>query len=144
MKFGVFDHVDDSGLPLAEHLEARLRMAEAYDAAGFHCYHVAEHHGTPLGLAPSPGILFAALSQRTARLRFGPLVYLLPLYHPLRLVEEVAMLDALSNGRFQLGVDRAQLLRRKPLDRRVERGIEPESEGLLGGLRHDALVCRYW
>ena len=106
MKFGVFDHVDDSGLPLAEHLEARLRMAEAYDAAGFHCYHVAEHHGTPLGLAPSPGILFAALSQRTARLRFGPLVYLLQLYHPLRLVEEVAMLDALSNGRFQLGVGR--------------------------------------
>ena len=51
MKFGVFDHVDDSGLPLAEHLEARLRMAEAYDALGFHCYHVAEHHGTPLGLA---------------------------------------------------------------------------------------------
>ncbi|HEY6815571.1 MAG TPA: LLM class flavin-dependent oxidoreductase [Croceibacterium sp.] len=106
MKFGVFDHVDDSGLPLAEHLEARLRMAEAYDANGFHCYHVAEHHGTPLGLAPSPGILFAALSQRTTRLRFGPLVYLLPIYHPLRLVEEVAMIDALSNGRFQLGVGR--------------------------------------
>ena len=36
------------------------------------------------------------------------------------------------------------MLRRQPLDRRVERGIEPESEGLLGGLRHDALVCRYW
>ncbi len=106
MKFGVFDHVDDSGLPLAEHLEARLRMAEAYDAHGFHCYHVAEHHGTPLGLAPSPGVFFAAVSQRTRRLRFGPLVYLLPIYHPLRLVEEVAMLDALSNGRFQLGVGR--------------------------------------
>ena len=106
MKFGVFDHVDDSGLPLAEHLEARLRMAEAYDALGFHCYHVAEHHGTPLGLAPSPGVFFAAVSQRTTRLRFGPLVYLLPIYNPLRLVEEVAMLDALSNGRFQLGVGR--------------------------------------
>jgi len=37
MKFGVFDHVDDSGLPLADHLEARLGMAEAYDAHGFHC-----------------------------------------------------------------------------------------------------------
>jgi alkanesulfonate monooxygenase SsuD/methylene tetrahydromethanopterin reductase-like flavin-dependent oxidoreductase (luciferase family) len=106
VQFGVFDHVDDSGLPLANHLAARLRMAEAYDAHGFHCYHVAEHHGTPLGLAPSPGILFAALSQRTTRLRFGPLVYLLPIYNPLRLVEEVAMLDALSGGRFQLGVGR--------------------------------------
>jgi alkanesulfonate monooxygenase SsuD/methylene tetrahydromethanopterin reductase-like flavin-dependent oxidoreductase (luciferase family) len=106
MKFGVFDHVDDSGLPLAGHLEARLRLAEAYDALGFHCYHVAEHHGTPLGLAPSPGVFFAAVSQRTTRLNFGPLVYLLPIYHPLRLVEEVAMLDALSNGRFQLGIGR--------------------------------------
>jgi len=106
MKFGVFDHVDDRGLPLADHFEARLRMAEAYDRLGFHCYHVAEHHGTPLGLAPSPGMLFAALSQRTRRLRFGPLVYLLPIYHPLRLIEEVAMIDALSGGRFQLGVGR--------------------------------------
>lgn len=106
MKFGVFDHVDDSGLPLAAHLEARLQMAEAYDTHGFHCYHVAEHHGTPLGLAPSPGVFLAAVSQRTSRLNFGPLVYLLPIYHPLRLVEEVAMLDALSGGRFQLGVGR--------------------------------------
>jgi alkanesulfonate monooxygenase SsuD/methylene tetrahydromethanopterin reductase-like flavin-dependent oxidoreductase (luciferase family) len=106
MKFGVFDHVDDSGLPLAQHYEARLELAETYDALGFHCYHVAEHHCTPLGLAPSPGVFFAAVSQRTARLRFGPLVYLLPIYDPLRLVEEVAMLDALSNGRFQLGIGR--------------------------------------
>jgi len=106
MKFGVFDHLDDSGLPLPEHLETRLRLAEAYDRLGFHCYHIAEHHGTPLGAAPSPGILLAALSQRTHRILFGPLVYLLPIYHPLRLIEEVAMLDALSNGRFQLGVGR--------------------------------------
>lgn len=106
MKFGIFDHVDDSGLPLAEHLAARIAMVEAYEAAGFHCYHVAEHHGTPLGHAPSPGLLFAALSQRTSRILFGPLVYLLPLYHPLRLIEEIAMLDNLSNGRFQLGFGR--------------------------------------
>ena len=143
MKFGVFDHVDDSGLPLAEHLEARLRMAEAYDAAGFHCYHVAEHHGTPLGLAPSPGILFAALSQRTARLRFGPLVYLLPLYHPLRLVEEVAMLDALSNGRFQLGIGRGVSpieLGFYGLDMAEQRGRYDETlEVLLKGLSSDRL-----
>lgn len=106
MKFGVFDHVDDSGLPLADHLEARLRFAETCDRAGFHAYHVAEHHGTPLGHAPSPGLFLAALAQRTTRLRFGPLVYLLPLYHPLRLVEEVAMLDALSGGRLELGYGR--------------------------------------
>lgn len=106
MKFGIFDHVDDSGLPLGEHLEARLQMVEAYDAAGFHAYHVAEHHGTPLGHAPSPAILLAAVSQRTTRLRFGPLVFLLPIYHPLRLIEEIGMLDALSGGRLELGYGR--------------------------------------
>ena len=143
MKFGVFDHVDDSGLPLAEHLEARLRMAEAYDAAGLHCYHVAEHHGTPLGLAPSPGVFFAALSQRTTRLRFGPLVYLLPLYHPLRLIEEVAMLDALSNGRFQLGVGRGVSpieLGFYGLDMAEQRGRYDETlEVLLKGLSSEVL-----
>ncbi len=106
MKFGIFDHVDDSGLPLAEHLEARLQMVAAYEAAGFHTYHVAEHHGTPLGHAPSPAVYLAALSQRTSRIRFGPLVFLLPLYHPLRLVEEIAMLDALSGGRLEFGYGR--------------------------------------
>ncbi|MEO5706785.1 MAG: LLM class flavin-dependent oxidoreductase [Alteraurantiacibacter sp.] len=106
MKFGIFDHVDDSGLPLAAHMAARLEMVAAYDAAGFHAYHVAEHHGTPLGHAPSPAVFLAAVSQRTTRLRFGPLVFLLPLYHPLRLIEEIGMLDALSGGRLELGYGR--------------------------------------
>lgn len=106
MLFGVFDHVDDDGQPLARQLEDRLQMAQAYDRSGFYAYHVAEHHGTPLGRSPSPSVLLAAMSQRTTRLKFGPLVYLLPIYHPLRLIEEVAMLDALSGGRLQLGVGR--------------------------------------
>jgi alkanesulfonate monooxygenase SsuD/methylene tetrahydromethanopterin reductase-like flavin-dependent oxidoreductase (luciferase family) len=146
MKFGVFDHVDDSGLPLTEHLEGRLRLAEAYDRLGLYCYHVAEHHGTPLGLAPSPGVLFAAMSQRTSRLRFGPLVYLLPLYHPLRLIEEVAMLDALSGGRFQLGFGRGVSpieLGFYGLDMAEQRGRYDETlEVLLKGLSSDTLDHR--
>ena len=106
MKFGVFDHMDDSGLPLSQQFENRMKLAEAYDRFGFQTYHLAEHHGTPLGLAPSPGLFMAALAQRTKRLRFGPLVYLLPLYHPLRLIEEICMLDHMSGGRFELGVGR--------------------------------------
>lgn len=106
MQFGIFDHVDASGLPLAEHLEARLQMVAAFEAAGFSRYHVAEHHGTPLGHSPSPAVYLAALSQRTRTIRFGPLVFLLPLYHPLRLAEEIAMLDALSGGRLEFGYGR--------------------------------------
>jgi alkanesulfonate monooxygenase SsuD/methylene tetrahydromethanopterin reductase-like flavin-dependent oxidoreductase (luciferase family) len=104
--FGIFDHVDRGDEPLAALFEQRLRLAEAADAAGFRTYHVAEHHATRLGMAPSPGIFLAAVAQRTRRLRFGPLVYLLPLYTPLRLIEEICMLDQLSGGRFELGVGR--------------------------------------
>jgi alkanesulfonate monooxygenase SsuD/methylene tetrahydromethanopterin reductase-like flavin-dependent oxidoreductase (luciferase family) len=82
MKFGVFDHMDEGDVSLERQFEERLKLIEAYDALGFYAYHLAEHHGTPLGLAPSPGIFLAAVAQRTKRLRFGPLVYSLPLYHP--------------------------------------------------------------
>jgi alkanesulfonate monooxygenase SsuD/methylene tetrahydromethanopterin reductase-like flavin-dependent oxidoreductase (luciferase family) len=57
-------------------------------------------------MAPSPSVYLSAVAQRTKRLRFGPLVYLLPLYHPLRLIEEICMLDQMSGGRFQLGIGR--------------------------------------
>ncbi|HET7339851.1 MAG TPA: LLM class flavin-dependent oxidoreductase [Methylomirabilota bacterium] len=104
--FGIFDHVDRGDEPLATLFAQRLQLVEAADAAGFRTYHVAEHHATRLGMAPSPGIFLAAVAQRTRRLRFGPLVYLLPLYPPLRLIEEICMLDQLSGGRFELGVGR--------------------------------------
>jgi alkanesulfonate monooxygenase SsuD/methylene tetrahydromethanopterin reductase-like flavin-dependent oxidoreductase (luciferase family) len=74
MRFGVFDHMDRSVGDLARQYEDRLVLAEAYDRAGFHAYHLAEHHGTPLGLAPSPSVFLAAVAQRTSRLRLGPLV----------------------------------------------------------------------
>jgi len=102
----MFDHVDRGDAPLATLYEERLKLLELADAAGFRSYHVAEHHATPLGMAPSPGIFLAAVAQRTRRIRFGPLVYILPLYSPLRLLEEICMLDALSGGRFELGVGR--------------------------------------
>ncbi len=106
MEFGVFDHLDRNDLPLAEYYEARLAVIEAYDRAGFFGYHLAEHHATPLGMAPSPSVFLAAVAQRTKRLRFGPMVYALPLYHPLRLVEEICMLDQMSGGRLDIGFGR--------------------------------------
>src|ERR1700756_2302739 len=106
MKFGVFDHIDDAGGPLERLYADRLDLTEAYDASGIYAYHLAEHHSTPLGCAASPGLFLAALSQRTNRLRFGPLVYLLPFYHPLRLIEEICMLDQMSGGRLELGIGR--------------------------------------
>ena len=78
LEFGVFDHVDRNDLPLAQFYEDRLKLIEAYDRAGIYGYHCAEHHSTPLGMAPSPSVFLSAIGQRTTRLRFGTFVYALP------------------------------------------------------------------
>ena len=106
LQFGVFDHLDDNGIPLADLFETRLKLIEQYDRAGFRSYHIAEHHSTPLGMAPSPSVFLAAVAQRSERLRFGPLLYVTPMYHPLRVAEEVVMLDHMSRGRLELGLGR--------------------------------------
>jgi alkanesulfonate monooxygenase SsuD/methylene tetrahydromethanopterin reductase-like flavin-dependent oxidoreductase (luciferase family) len=103
MEFGIFDHLDRYDIPLQQYYADRLKLVAQYDAAGFYSYHLAEHHATPLGMAPSPSVFLAAVAERTRRLRFGPLVYALPLYHPLRLIEEICMLDQMSGGRLDIG-----------------------------------------
>lgn len=104
VRFGIFDQMDRNDLALADYYEQRLGMAALYDQLGFDGLFVSEHHSTPLGMAPSPSLFFSAVAARTKRLRFGPLVYLLPLYEPLRLIEEICMLDHLSRGRLEVGV----------------------------------------
>ncbi len=106
LQFGVFDHLDRSDRPLHEFYADRLKIVAALDEAGFDGYFIAEHHSTPLGMAPSPSVYLAAVATATRRIHFGPMVYLLPLYHPVRLAEEIAMLDQLSGGRLEIGVGR--------------------------------------
>jgi alkanesulfonate monooxygenase SsuD/methylene tetrahydromethanopterin reductase-like flavin-dependent oxidoreductase (luciferase family) len=104
---GVFDHVDRRpDISLQQYYKDRMAVVKAFDQAGFHSYHVAEHHATPLGMAPSPSVYLAAVAQHTEHLRFGPLVYQLPIYHPLRLIEEIRMLDQMSGGRMDIGFGR--------------------------------------
>jgi alkanesulfonate monooxygenase SsuD/methylene tetrahydromethanopterin reductase-like flavin-dependent oxidoreductase (luciferase family) len=112
LEFGIFDHIEPvPGLSLEQIYDGRLRLLEQYDAAGFHAYHLAEHH-TPAvhSLAPSQNVFLAAASQRTQRLRLAPCIYVLPLHHPLRLIEEICMLDHLSAGRLDVGVGRGGVL----------------------------------
>jgi alkanesulfonate monooxygenase SsuD/methylene tetrahydromethanopterin reductase-like flavin-dependent oxidoreductase (luciferase family) len=109
LEFGVFDHLDRNELPLREYYEQRLKVIEALDRSGFYAYHVAEHHFTPLGMAPSPSVFLSAIAQRTARLRFGTFVYALPVHHPLRVLEEICMLDHMSGGRLEIGFGRGSV-----------------------------------
>ncbi len=108
IRFGIFDHIErtSSGGPLNQLLQERLALIEAADRSGFWGYHVAEHHFTPLSMAPSQNLLLAAAAARTSKIRLGPMVYLLPLYHPIRLIEEICTLDHLSGGRLEIGVGR--------------------------------------
>ena len=106
MKVGLFDHVEHGGRPLATLFDERIVFARAADDAGIYCLHVAEHHATPLNMVPVPGVYLGAVARATRRMRLGPLVYLLPLYSPLRLIEEICILDHLSYGRLEVGVGR--------------------------------------
>ena len=102
VQFGIFDWIDRNQLSLPDLYEQRLQCLEYADEAGFYCYHLAEHQATQLGMAPSPSIFLSAAIQRTHRLRLGPLVYLLPLYNPLRLIQEICMLDNMSAADWKL------------------------------------------
>ncbi len=104
LRFGVFDQSEQPGnLAPAELYASRLGLLERADQLGFWGYHKSEHHLIPLDHAPSIGLFLAAAAERTERIRIGSLVHLLPFYHPIRLVEEVCMLDHLSGGRFEFG-----------------------------------------
>src|SRR4051794_32010764 len=121
MLFSLFDWLDESGRDVGDTYEERLEMLEYADRAGFYCYHLAEHHNTELSTVPSPNLFLSAAAQRTHRIRLGPLSYVLPAYNPLRLLEEICMLDQLSKGRLELG---------------VSRGSSPH-EGLIFGVNRD-------
>lgn len=125
MKFGIFDHLDRRDEPLRQFFDDRLAFTRAAEKAGFHGYHIAEHHGTPLGMAPSPSVYLAAVARETSSLRIGAMMYLLPLYQPLRLIEEIGMLDNISGGRLDVGVGR---------------GVSPHEIGFFGIENEDSFA----
>jgi alkanesulfonate monooxygenase SsuD/methylene tetrahydromethanopterin reductase-like flavin-dependent oxidoreductase (luciferase family) len=107
IEFGIFDHLERrDDVALDQQYDERLALLSRADDLGFWGYHLAEHHQEPLSTAPSQSVFLAAAARETRKLNLGALVYLLPLYHPLRLIEEVCMLDNLTRGRLQLGVGR--------------------------------------
>lgn len=90
----------------AEVFENTLELAETGERLGYTGAWLLEHHFTRHSICPSPLLLAAHLFGRTSRLRVGSAVSVVPLDHPVRLAEQVAMLDRLSGGRFDFGVGR--------------------------------------
>jgi alkanesulfonate monooxygenase SsuD/methylene tetrahydromethanopterin reductase-like flavin-dependent oxidoreductase (luciferase family) len=101
-----------------EAFDAALTTADLAETLGFDAIWLAERHFSPPGgaaLVPSIGsaplLMATAIATRTRRLRIGTAVLLLPLGHPVRLAEEVATLDHLSQGRLDLGIGRSSFPR---------------------------------
>lgn len=84
-----------------------LEQIDAAESLGFDSLWVTEHHFRHFGgMMPSPSVILAAASQRTKKMRLGAAVSIIPMHNPLRIAEEFAMVDQLSNGRVNFGAGR--------------------------------------
>jgi alkanesulfonate monooxygenase SsuD/methylene tetrahydromethanopterin reductase-like flavin-dependent oxidoreductase (luciferase family) len=90
----------------ARSYEQHLAVWEEMDKLGYDGVGLNEHHTTPHGLMNSPNMMAAAGAQRTKKLKFFILGNLLPLHNPLRIAEELAMVDCISRGRIMAGFAR--------------------------------------
>ena len=108
MKVGILQFFGwrDRSVPLASVYEAALERFSIMDQAGYDAVWLAEHHFSGFSVCPSVHIMGTMAAARTRRLRIGTAVSLAPFYNPLRLAEEVALLDVLSGGRVNWGAGR--------------------------------------
>jgi natural product biosynthesis luciferase-like monooxygenase protein len=110
MKFGYYilntyvPELDGESTELYAHW---LEQIDAAEDLGFDSFWVTEHHFRYFGgMLPNPQLLLAAAAQRTKRMRLGAAVTILPMHHPIRIAEDFAMVDLLSNGRLNFGAGR--------------------------------------
>ena len=110
MKFGYYilnTYVPDLDGESSELYAHWLEQIDAAEDLGFDSLWVTEHHFRYFGgMLPNPQLLLAAAAQRTKRMRLGAAVTILPMHHPIRIAEDFAMVDLLSNGRLNFGAGR--------------------------------------
>jgi alkanesulfonate monooxygenase SsuD/methylene tetrahydromethanopterin reductase-like flavin-dependent oxidoreductase (luciferase family) len=88
---------------MADIYDEHIALAREAEELGYHSYFVIEHQNSPIGRITAPSVYLTAIARATSRLRVGAMMWQLPLYHPIRLAQEVAMLDQLSRGRVEFG-----------------------------------------
>ena len=108
MKVGVLQFFGwaDRRIPLESVYERAIERFQIMDATGYDAVWLAEHHFSGYSVCPSVHMMATHAAAKTRRLRIGTAVSLAPFYHPLRLAEEVALLDMLSGGRVNWGAGR--------------------------------------
>jgi natural product biosynthesis luciferase-like monooxygenase protein len=111
MKFGLHYQLPCYGSqsPVQRYRDTLEQSVHA-EALGFESvWPVEQHFNADLSITPAPLLLLAALAERTRTLRLGVAIVLLPLSHPIRVAEEIATLDVLSNGRVEFGIGRGSI-----------------------------------
>lgn len=96
----------DRSVPLRQVYDRALERIATMERAGYDTVWLAEHHFGTYSVCPSVHLMGMAVAERTERLRIGMAVTLAAFYHPLRIAEEVALLDVLSAGRVSWGAGR--------------------------------------
>jgi alkanesulfonate monooxygenase SsuD/methylene tetrahydromethanopterin reductase-like flavin-dependent oxidoreductase (luciferase family) len=104
VQFGGFMYFQNRGLDTTRVYDEHLAEIELMEDLGFDEVWLAEHHFTHYGMLPSPNLVLATLAARTRRVRLGNMISVLPFYDPLRLAEEITMLDHLTHGRLNVGI----------------------------------------
>lgn len=104
MQFGGFMYFQNRGVDTTRLYDEHLAAIELLEECGFDEVWLAEHHFSDYGTVPSPNLILANLAARTRRLRMGAMILTLPFYEPIRLAEELAMLDHLTHGRLNVGI----------------------------------------
>jgi alkanesulfonate monooxygenase SsuD/methylene tetrahydromethanopterin reductase-like flavin-dependent oxidoreductase (luciferase family) len=107
MRFGTFFFFQAApGHRHADIIHRELEQVEWTEEPGFDEVWFTEHHFIDYGLSVDPSSLAAAAASRTRRVRIGLAAAILPFHHPLRLAEQMALVDIISNGRLDVGVGR--------------------------------------
>ena len=108
MKVGVLQFFGwaDRRIPLASVYERAIERFQIMDETGYDAVWLAEHHFSGYSVCPSVHIMATHAAAKTKRMRIGTAVSLAPFYHPLRLAEEIALVDHLSGGRVNWGAGR--------------------------------------
>jgi alkanesulfonate monooxygenase SsuD/methylene tetrahydromethanopterin reductase-like flavin-dependent oxidoreductase (luciferase family) len=110
MQFGYFtlsDNHYDNNTRTSNHFVTDITNEALYaDELGMHSAWIGEHHFNSLGVLSCPDVVLSYIASRTRNIRLAPAVTVLPLHHPIRVAEQWATLDLLSNGRVDFAVGR--------------------------------------
>ncbi len=107
MKVGLLQFFSWTGrVPVSTVYDRAMDRVDRMEDSEFDCIWLAEHHFTTYSVCPSVTLMGTHIAGRTKRLRIGTAVTLNAYYHPLRLIEELNMLDVFSNGRLNWGSGR--------------------------------------